>query len=57
MDGTVVDTDQYQSLEVEVQEEVVTVPRDIYELPSYGAKTLHPEITQGKAGGYSVKKM
>lgn len=57
MDGTVVDMDQYQSLEIEVQEEVVTLARDIYELPSYGTKTLHPEITQGKPGGYSGKKM
>jgi hypothetical protein len=25
----------------------------ITELPKYGKKTLHPEITQEKAGGYS----
>jgi tyrosinase len=53
LDGTVISADQYQSLEIEVQEEVVTLARNIYEIPSYGAKTLNPEITQGKAGGYS----
>jgi tyrosinase len=57
MDGTVVSVDQYSSLEIAVQDEVVTLARDIYEIPSYGEKTLHPEITQGKAGGYSARKM
>ncbi|KAG0650056.1 Polyphenol oxidase 1 [Hyphodiscus hymeniophilus] len=50
MDGTVIPPHRYPSLEVEVQEEKVTLARDIYELPTYGQKTLHPEITQGKAG-------
>jgi tyrosinase len=53
MNGTVVSEDQYQTLEIVVQEEVVTLARNIYEVPSYGDKTLHPEITRGKAGGYS----
>lgn len=57
MDGTVVSADQYSSLEIVVQEEIVILARDIYEIPSYGEKTLHPEITQGKAGGYSAQKM
>lgn len=52
MDGTVVATDQYQSLDIVVQEETVTLASNIYEIPSYGAKTLHPEITRGKPGGY-----
>ena len=52
MNGTVVPEDRYQTLEIVVQEEVVTLARNIYELPSYGEKTLHPEVTQGKAGGY-----
>lgn len=55
MDGTVVAPEQYGSLKVMVQEEVVTLARDVYEIPSYGEKTLHPEITQGKANGYSRK--
>lgn len=57
MDGTVVSVDQYSSLEIAVQDEIVTLAKDIYEIPSYGEKTLHPEITQGKAGGYSARKM
>jgi tyrosinase len=56
INGTVAREDQYQTLTVEVQEEIVTLGRNIYELPSYGAKTMHPEITQGKAGGYLQKK-
>jgi tyrosinase len=57
MDSTVVPPEQYTSLEVEVQEEKVTLARDIYELPTYGEKTLHPEITQGKTGGHLGRKM
>jgi hypothetical protein len=56
MDGTIVAPEQYGSLEIVVQEEIVTLARDIYEIPTYRAKILHPEITQGKAGGYSVRK-
>jgi len=57
MDGTVVPADHYPSLEVDVQEEIVTLAKDVYELPKYGKKMLHPEVTQGKAGGYYGKKM
>jgi tyrosinase len=56
MDGSVVPADRYSSLEVMIQEEIVTLARTIYEIPSYGEKTLHPEITQGKVGGYPAKK-
>jgi tyrosinase len=44
-------------LDVTIQEENVTLSGNIYELPLYGNKTLHPQITQGKAGGYSGKKI
>ena len=57
MDGTVVPAGQYSSLDVVVQEEIVTLAREIYEVPVYGEKTLHPEVVQGKVGGYSARKM
>jgi tyrosinase len=49
----VVPNEQLPSLRVTVQDEVVTKAGSITELPVYGKKTLHPEITRGKAGGYS----
>ncbi len=45
--------DQYPNLDVVVQEEVVTLPGSVYELPTYGQTTAHPEITEGKQGGYT----
>jgi tyrosinase len=47
-DLTVVPNDQVPSLQVVVQDEDVTLPRDITELPTYGEPTFHPVITQGK---------
>ncbi|TVY85032.1 Polyphenol oxidase [Lachnellula suecica] len=52
LDGTVVPTKQVPSLIITVQDEEVTFPTDNTELPTYGKKTLHPDITKGKAGGY-----
>ncbi|KAG4435031.1 hypothetical protein IFR05_009487 [Cadophora sp. M221] len=52
-DGTVVPVENIPSLSIRVQEELVTIGSDITELPSYGAMTLHPEITTGRAGGYA----
>ncbi|TGO22829.1 hypothetical protein BPAE_0153g00050 [Botrytis paeoniae] len=53
MDGTVLPTEQVSSLLITVQDEIVTHPAVETELPVYGTKTLHPEITSGKAGGAS----
>ncbi|KAM3081653.1 hypothetical protein ACMFMG_005105 [Clarireedia jacksonii] len=50
-DGTVVPNEQISGLVVTVQDEIVTVPGDETQFPVYGAKTLHPEVTSGKAGG------
>ncbi|KAJ8068065.1 hypothetical protein OCU04_003639 [Sclerotinia nivalis] len=50
-DGTVVPTEQVSGLIITVQDEIVTHPADDTQLPIYGTKTLHPEITSGKAGG------
>ncbi|KAE9377099.1 Di-copper centre-containing protein [Stipitochalara longipes BDJ] len=47
-DLTVVPNEQVPSLHLVVQDEDVTPPGDITELPTYGETTLHPEITQGK---------
>ncbi|RDL42060.1 uncharacterized protein BP5553_02039 [Venustampulla echinocandica] len=52
LDGTVVSNDQIPSLKVTVFDEMVTLPKDITELPQYGSKTVHEEITNSKAGGY-----
>ncbi|KAH8662913.1 hypothetical protein BGZ60DRAFT_412262 [Tricladium varicosporioides] len=51
MDGTVVPTEKCPSLRVAVQDEVVTMAKSIYELPIYGKKTYHPEVTNDKIGG------
>ena len=48
-----VPNEQVQSLKVECQDEIVTYDGDISHLPTYGQKTMHPEVTKGKAGGYS----
>lgn len=39
-------------LTVTVQDEQVTNSGQITELPKYGKKTLHSEVTKGRAGGY-----
>jgi hypothetical protein len=41
-----------KSLKVSVYDEEVTPPEDEYHFPTYGARAMHPEITEGKAGGY-----
>ena len=45
-----VPSDQYPTLNVEVQRENVTLARDLYELPTFWNKILHPEITEGRDG-------
>lgn len=52
-DGTPVPNEKIPSLTVTVQDELVTMSGDITELPTYGKMTLHPEVTKGRAGGYS----
>lgn len=47
-DLSVVPNEQVPSLQLVVQDEDVTLPRDITELPTYGKPTLHPGVTQGK---------
>ncbi|KAF4635965.1 hypothetical protein G7Y89_g2127 [Cudoniella acicularis] len=51
LNGTVVPTEQLPSLRISVQDEEVTMAKAIYELPTYGKKTMHPEITKDKTGG------
>ncbi|TAQ87719.1 hypothetical protein B7494_g3943 [Chlorociboria aeruginascens] len=50
-DGTIVPNAQVPGLQILVQDEIVTLATDITKLPIYGEKTLHPEVTSGKAGG------
>lgn len=38
------------SLTLTVQDNVITLGNDITELPTYGTKTLHPDITEDKSG-------
>ncbi|PBP18673.1 tyrosinase [Diplocarpon rosae] len=52
-DGTVVPVEDIPSLTVTVQDELVTDSGDITKLPTYGKSTTHPEVTRGRAGGYS----
>ena len=52
MDGTVATTGNVRRLTIVVQEETVALGRSSSELPIYKEKTLHPEITEGKVGGY-----
>lgn len=47
-DLTVIPNEKVPSLHLVVQDEDVTLPGDVAELPTYGKPTLHPEITQGK---------
>ncbi|RAL63678.1 hypothetical protein DID88_003721 [Monilinia fructigena] len=49
--GTMVPAEQVEGLIICVHDEIVTHPADETEFPVYGTKTLHPEITSGKAGG------
>ncbi len=53
LDGTVVPTEQLPGLVITAQSETVTLPSDLTELPVYGEKTFHSEITQGKTGGWN----
>ncbi|POS84167.1 hypothetical protein EPUL_005395 [Erysiphe pulchra] len=43
MDGTVVTMEQVPSLNITLQEEVMTMSLDITQLPTYSEKTWHPE--------------
>ncbi|PQE14942.1 hypothetical protein CJF32_00002481 [Rutstroemia sp. NJR-2017a WRK4] len=52
-DGTVIPNENVLGLIVTVQDEIVIHPADETQFPVYGTKTLHPEITSGKAGGLS----
>jgi len=44
-DGSLVPNDQVKGLTVVVQDVIVTPAKDITEFPTYGEKTLHPEVT------------
>jgi hypothetical protein len=52
VDGTVVNLSDCPSLQIKVQDEEVTPPEDEHNFPTYGSPTAHPEITEGKVGGY-----
>lgn len=51
VNGTTIPTDQLDSLNIQVHEGAVTWGNNIYELPRYGDRTAHPQITKGKLGG------
>ncbi|KAI9050966.1 hypothetical protein LZ554_005076 [Drepanopeziza brunnea f. sp. 'monogermtubi'] len=51
-DGTVVPIESLPNLIVTVHDEMVTMGGDITELPQYGKKTVHVEVTKGRLGGY-----
>jgi hypothetical protein len=50
-DGSTVPNEDVEGLRVGVWDDVVKLPTAITELPTYGNKTAHPEVTSGKAGG------
>jgi hypothetical protein len=52
VDGTPIDAAMCESLKVYIYDEEVTLPQDEYHFPTYGTKTIHPEITEGKNGSY-----
>jgi tyrosinase len=54
VDGTVIDFSNCPSLEIKVQDEEVTPPENEHNFPTYGSPTVHPEITEGKVGGYDA---
>lgn len=43
MDGTVVPLEQVPSLSITIQDEIVIMPSEITQLPTYGEKTIHPD--------------
>jgi len=45
-DGTVVPNDQFQGLELLVEEDVVKLPTDDTQLPKYSDKTIHPDVAE-----------
>lgn len=49
-DGSIVPNEQVPSLKLTVMNEDVTHPRDMTELPTYGAATLYPGVTSGRSG-------
>ncbi|KAH8588949.1 hypothetical protein B0O99DRAFT_524064 [Bisporella sp. PMI_857] len=50
-DNTIVPNSEVEGLLVAVYDEAITLPKDDTELPIYGEKIPHPEVTQGKSGG------
>ncbi|ESZ89927.1 hypothetical protein SBOR_9689 [Sclerotinia borealis F-4128] len=52
-DGSPIPIEQVSGLFITVHDEIITHPTDETKFPIYGIKTLHPEITSGKAGGAS----
>lgn len=52
INGTVIPNSEIPSLSVHVQEEPVAYATNAHSFPRYGLPRIHPEITQGKAGGY-----
>lgn len=51
--GTVIPLEQIESLKISVAEEMVSLAKSLTELPVYGKRILHPEITKGKVGGFT----
>jgi hypothetical protein len=49
-----VDISNCPSLQITVQDEEVTPAENKYNFPTYGSPTMHPEITEGKVGGYNA---
>jgi hypothetical protein len=54
VDGTVVNLSNCPSLQIKVHDEEVTPAENEHTFPTYGTPTVHPEITEGKVGGYGA---
>jgi tyrosinase len=54
VDGTVMDILNCPSLQISVQDEEVSPAENKHSFPTYGTPTVHPEITEGKVGGYGA---
>ena len=54
VDGTVMGLSSCPSLEIKVQDEEVMPAENEHSFPTYGSPTAHPEITEGKVGGYDA---
>ncbi len=54
VDGMVVNLSNCPNLKIQVQDEEVTMAENEFSFPTYGGPTAHPEITEGKLGGYDA---